>query len=84
MPKPRPPFPAQQGLWSKPTVINNVETLVNVPLIILKGADWFAGPGVTPDPGPLTWNRPGFWEQAGYHNEGDPWKEERHAKRSLF
>ena len=42
MPRPRPPFPAQSGLWGKPTLINNVGTLSNVPLIILKGADWFA------------------------------------------
>ena len=41
MPKPRPPFPAVKGLWGRPTVINNVETLADVPVIILKGADWF-------------------------------------------
>jgi NADP-reducing hydrogenase subunit HndC len=41
MPKPRPPFPAVKGLWDKPTVINNVETLANIPVIILKGGDWF-------------------------------------------
>ncbi|MGI6099593.1 MAG: NADH-ubiquinone oxidoreductase-F iron-sulfur binding region domain-containing protein [Kiritimatiellia bacterium] len=40
-PRPRPPFPAVKGLWGKPTVINNVETLANVPVIILKGGDWF-------------------------------------------
>ena len=45
MPKPRPPFPAETGLWGKPTVINNVETLVNLPYIILKGADNYAGIG---------------------------------------
>jgi NADH:ubiquinone oxidoreductase subunit F (NADH-binding) len=44
-PRPRPPFPAQKGLWGKPTVINNVETLANVPQIILKGADWFSSVG---------------------------------------
>ncbi len=42
MPKPRPPFPAVKGLWRKPTVINNVETWANVPIIILRGGDWFA------------------------------------------
>ena len=42
MPKPRPPFPAVKGLWGRPTVINNVETLANIPVIINKGADWFA------------------------------------------
>ncbi len=41
-PRPRPPFPAQKGLWSKPTVLNNVETYANVPPIILHGGTWFA------------------------------------------
>ncbi|MGI6494534.1 MAG: NADH-ubiquinone oxidoreductase-F iron-sulfur binding region domain-containing protein [Kiritimatiellia bacterium] len=41
MPRPRPPFPAVKGLWGRPTVINNVETLANVPVILTKGADWF-------------------------------------------
>ncbi len=41
MPRPRPPFPAQQGLWNKPTSINNVETLANVPIVILNGAKEF-------------------------------------------
>ncbi|NLD36688.1 MAG: 4Fe-4S binding protein [Desulfatiglans sp.] len=41
MPKPRPPFPAVKGLWGKPTVINNVETLANIPVIIIKGSAWF-------------------------------------------
>ena len=45
MPRPRPPFPAQAGLWGKPTNINNVETYANIRSIILKGADWFAGMG---------------------------------------
>jgi NADH:ubiquinone oxidoreductase subunit F (NADH-binding)/(2Fe-2S) ferredoxin/Pyruvate/2-oxoacid:ferredoxin oxidoreductase delta subunit len=44
-PKPRPPFPAQSGLWGRPTNINNVETWANVPLIINNGADWFTGFG---------------------------------------
>ena len=41
-PRPRPPFPAQKGLWGKPTVLNNVETYANVPAIILNGGDWYA------------------------------------------
>ena len=41
-PRPRPPFPAQKGLFGKPTILNNVETYANVPQIILKGAKWFA------------------------------------------
>ncbi|MDD7200387.1 MAG: NADH-quinone oxidoreductase subunit NuoF [Sphaerochaetaceae bacterium] len=42
MPQPRPPFPATKGLWGKPTVINNVETWANVPVIITKGGEWFS------------------------------------------
>ena len=44
-PRPRPPFPAQKGLFEKPTILNNVETYANVPQIILNGADWFASMG---------------------------------------
>jgi NADH:ubiquinone oxidoreductase subunit F (NADH-binding)/(2Fe-2S) ferredoxin/Pyruvate/2-oxoacid:ferredoxin oxidoreductase delta subunit len=42
MPIPRPPFPAIKGLWGKPTVINNVETWANIPVILTKGGAWFA------------------------------------------
>ena len=42
LPRPRPPFPAQSGLWGKPTNINNVKSLATVPVIIAKGADWYA------------------------------------------
>jgi len=45
MPRPRPPFPALQGLWEKPTILNNVETLANIPQIILKGGAWYASVG---------------------------------------
>ena len=44
-PRPRPPFPAEKGLYSKPTILNNVETYANVPRIILNGAKWFADMG---------------------------------------
>ncbi len=44
-PRPRPPFPAVKGLFSKPTILNNVETYANICQIILKGADWFSGMG---------------------------------------
>ena len=44
-PRPRPPFPAEKGLFQKPTILNNVETYANIPQIILKGADWFASMG---------------------------------------
>ena len=41
MPRPRPPFPANKGLWDRPTVLNNVESLANIPQIIYRGANWF-------------------------------------------
>ena len=44
-PRPRPPFPAESGLWGCPTLINNVETFANVPPIFRRGAAWFAGIG---------------------------------------
>jgi len=45
MPHPRPPFPAQSGVWGKPTIINNVKSLASVPVIINRGAGWFANIG---------------------------------------
>ncbi len=45
MPRPRPPFPSVSGLFGKPTLINNVETWANIPVIILDGADWFSSIG---------------------------------------
>jgi NADH:ubiquinone oxidoreductase subunit F (NADH-binding)/(2Fe-2S) ferredoxin len=50
-PRIRPPYPTQAGLWGHPTVINNVETWANVPVIILHGADWFARIGTTASKG---------------------------------
>lgn len=44
-PRTRPPFPAVKGLWGKPTLLNNVETYANIPVILLKGADWFSSIG---------------------------------------
>jgi len=44
-PRPRPPFPAQKGLWGMPSLLNNVETYASIPPIILRGADWYAGMG---------------------------------------
>ncbi|MBI2193629.1 MAG: NADH-quinone oxidoreductase subunit NuoF [Planctomycetes bacterium] len=46
-PVPRPPFPAQKGLWGRPTVINNVETLSNVPTILREGGEWYARMGTS-------------------------------------
>lgn len=45
MPRPKPPFPVYQGLWGKPTVINNVETLANIPYILNRGAEWYSSYG---------------------------------------
>lgn len=45
MPRPRPPFPAQKGLWDKPSVLNNVETYANIPQIILNGGEWYRSLG---------------------------------------
>ncbi|MEL6787117.1 MAG: NADH-quinone oxidoreductase subunit NuoF [Cyanobacteria bacterium J06607_15] len=45
IPRPRPPYPAESGLWGCPTLINNVETFANVPTIIRQGADWFSSIG---------------------------------------
>jgi NADP-reducing hydrogenase subunit HndC len=44
-PRPRPPFPAQKGLFQKPTILNNVETYANIPQIIINGPEWFAAMG---------------------------------------
>mgnify|MGYP001044822360 CR=1 FL=1 len=54
MPRPKPPFPANKGLFGRPTLINNVETLANVPVIMLKGADWFAQMGTETSKGTKT------------------------------
>jgi len=54
MPRPKPPFPAQSGLWGKPTVINNVETLATVPLILQQGAASFRQIGTQKSPGTKT------------------------------
>ena len=52
-PRTKPPFPQQAGAWGKPTIVNNVETLMNIPAILLRGADWFKGlsQGKSPDAG---------------------------------
>jgi NADH-quinone oxidoreductase subunit F len=54
MPTPKPPFPAQSGLWGKPTIINNVETLAHVPRIINEGAEAFRSIGTPESPGTKT------------------------------
>lgn len=50
-PRPRPPYPTTAGLWQKPTLVNNVETLANIPAIIRNGADWYKSIGTPSSPG---------------------------------
>ncbi len=50
-PRPRPPFPAYKGLWNKPSLLNNVETYAAIPMIILKGASWYASMGTAKSKG---------------------------------
>ena len=50
-PRARPPYPTTNGLWSKPTLVNNVETLANIPAIILNGPEWYRGIGTESSPG---------------------------------
>lgn len=68
LPRQKPPFPATAGLFGKPTVVNNVETLANVPPIIAKGAKWYRSFGTPESPGTMIFslndevNRPGIYE----------------------
>jgi len=67
-PRLRPPFPPAFGLFGKPTIVNNVETLTNLPFIISRGADWYKSIGTEKSPGPKIFslsgcvNRPGNYE----------------------
>ena len=68
IPRAKPPFPQLSGLWGKPTIVNNVETLCNVPHIINHGADWFKGLSRSHDSGTKLYGvsgrvkKPGLWE----------------------
>jgi len=68
LPRVRPPYPAQSGLWGKPSNVNNVETYANVPVVIDKGADWFSSYGTEKSKGTKVFalvgkiNRPGLIE----------------------
>jgi NADH-quinone oxidoreductase subunit F len=64
-PRLRPPFPAVEGLYASPTVINNVETLANVPSIVTRGAEWFAGIGTEKSPGTKIFSVSGKVERPG-------------------
>lgn len=67
-PRSKPPFPAQVGLWGKPTTINNVETLGHVPYVMRNGSEWYRSIGAATQPGPMLYgisghvNRPGVYE----------------------
>lgn len=64
-PRPRPPYPTNKGLWDKPSCVNNVETLGNIPKIILKGADWFASFGTETSKGTKVFALTGQVEHSG-------------------
>ena len=65
MPWPKPPFPAQSGVWGKPTVINNVETLANIPHILLGGGEWYASFGTEKTKGTKTFALTGKIKRTG-------------------
>ena len=65
MPRSRPPFPAQSGLWGKPTTINNVKTLASIPVIISRGADWYASIGTEKSKGTAVFALTGKIANAG-------------------
>ena len=65
MPMPKPPFPAVKGLFEKPTVINNVETYANIPVIIEKGGEWFKSIGTEKSPGTKVFALTGKIENSG-------------------
>jgi NADH:ubiquinone oxidoreductase subunit F (NADH-binding)/(2Fe-2S) ferredoxin len=65
MPRTRPPFPAVEGLWGKPTIINNVETLGTLPNILRNGADWYSGFGTATSKGTKTFSLVGKVRRTG-------------------
>jgi NADH-quinone oxidoreductase subunit F len=65
MPSPKPPFPVQSGLWGKPTTINNVKSLASIPVIINKGADWYASIGTAKSKGTAVFALTGKIANAG-------------------
>jgi NADH:ubiquinone oxidoreductase subunit F (NADH-binding)/(2Fe-2S) ferredoxin len=64
-PRPRPPYPAQSGLWGKPTNINNVKTWANIPLIVENGSDWFASAGTEKSKGTMIFSLVGKIRNTG-------------------
>lgn len=65
MPRHRPPYPVEKGLWGLPTVVNNVKTLASVPPILSKGADWFCSIGTKSSPGTAIFSVVGNVKHAG-------------------
>ena len=65
MPRVKPPRTVEQGLWAKPTVLNNVETYANVPEIVLKGHEWYRSIGTEGSPGTKTFSLTGAIENTG-------------------
>jgi len=65
MPRPRPPFPAQKGLWGKPTNINNVKTLASIPSIVLKGSEWYSSKGTVGSTGTAVFALTGKVQNSG-------------------
>jgi NADH:ubiquinone oxidoreductase subunit F (NADH-binding)/Pyruvate/2-oxoacid:ferredoxin oxidoreductase delta subunit/(2Fe-2S) ferredoxin len=65
MPRAKPPFPAQKGLFGKPTVVNNVETFANIPYIITRGAEWFASYGTEKSKGTKVFSLTGKVKNTG-------------------
>ncbi len=66
-PKLKPPFPASEGVYRKPTIINNVETLFNVPFIVQHGAEWYRGFGTERSPGPKLFAISGHVKKPGVY-----------------
>ena len=66
-PRPKPPFPAGFGLWGQPTTVNNVETLFNVPFILLRGAEWFRSMGTEKSTGNFLCGISGHVEKPGVY-----------------
>jgi NADH-quinone oxidoreductase subunit F len=64
-PRPRPPYPAQKGLWGKPTVINNVKTWASVPVVINRGPDWYAAIGTARSKGTMVFSLVGKINNTG-------------------
>ncbi len=65
MPRPRPPFPAVSGLWGKPTIINNVETLASVARVLQNGSEWFSSYGTEKSKGTKTFSLVGMVKNTG-------------------